>query len=685
MTNLSDYNAPRDNFLPLGSRGTAPSPEEKSRNAPPGENSRLDFIFVTGDAYVDHPSFGPALLGRLLEDRGYRVGILAQPDWRSCDDFRSLGRPRLAFLVSAGNMDSMVANYTVSGKPRRQDAYSPGGVGGKRPDRATLVYCTRLREAFKDIDIIIGGIEASLRRFAHYDYWSDSLRRSILIDSKADLLLYGMGERALLEVAEELARGKRARDISHVAGTVWKCRTSDPEPIPEKLLQAFPGRSLRSLPSWDELRDRDRGKEHYAASFREQHRNTDALNGDILSESYGPWQVVQNPPALPLDETFLDRLYELPYTRTFHPDYLDQGGVPAIEEVRFSLVCNRGCFGGCTFCALTYHQGRRIQSRSTASLLREARLLTTLPGFKGYIHDVGGPTANFFRPACEKQLDRGVCKDRQCLVPKPCRELRADHREYLEVLRKIRAVAGVKKVFVRSGVRFDYALLDRDESFLQELCHHHISGRLKVAPEHISAHALQAMGKPGAAVYQRFQERYQAINRSLGLPQQLIPYFISSHPGTSLADAVELAEHFHASRISPEQVQDFYPTPGTPATCMYYTGIDPRTGTSVPSAKTPREKAMQRALLQYRDPKNWHRVREALQEAGREDLIGWKKHCLIPPEPPGKHQRAGKPPEGNSQPGKPGRTKTAPAPPQSSRPKKTHSSRRSSSRGRGRP
>ncbi|SIQ47997.1 uncharacterized radical SAM protein YgiQ [Alkalispirochaeta americana] len=667
MTNLIDYKAPRDRFL--------------SVDHLPGK--QFDFIFVTGDAYVDHPSFGPALLGRLLEDQGYRVGVLAQPDWHSCDDFRRLGRPRLAFLVSAGNMDSLVANYTVTGKPRRQDAYSPSGVGGKRPDRATLVYCTRLREAFKDIDIILGGIEASLRRFAHYDYWSDSLRRSILIDSKADLLLYGMGERALLEVARQLDRGTRARNITNVAGTAWKYRTTNTDL--QEHLKAFPGRALHDLPSWDDLKDSAMGTEAYARSFREQHRNTDALNADILAESYGPWRVIQNPPALPLEEESFDRLYELPYTRTFHPDYLDQGGVPAIEEVRFSLVSNRGCFGGCTFCALTYHQGRRIQSRSTASLLREARLLTSLPGFKGYIHDVGGPTANFFRPACEKQLHRGVCKDRQCLVPKPCRELRADHRDYLEVLRALRAVAGVKKVFVRSGLRFDYVLLDRDETFLKELCSSHISGRLKVAPEHISAHALEAMGKPGAAVYQRFQERYREINRSLGLPQQLIPYFISSHPGTSLADAVELAEYFHASRISPEQVQDFYPTPGTPATCMYYTGIDPRTGKKVPSAKTPREKAMQRALLQYRDPKNWHRVREALQEAHREDLIGWKKHCLIPPEPPGKNQRTGKPPGGSSPPGQGRRTKPGPEPTQKGKAKKTHSPRRSSSRGRGRP
>ncbi|TVR69941.1 MAG: YgiQ family radical SAM protein [Spirochaetaceae bacterium] len=635
MQNLQDYRASRDLFLPL-------TPEDAALRYHGGTGGGpLDFILVTGDAYVDHPSFGAALLGRLLEDAGYSMGIIPQPDWRSAEDFRILGAPRLAFLVSAGNVDSMVANYTVSGKPRRQDAYSPGGIGGRRPDRATLVYCTRIREAWKNVDIVIGGIEASLRRLAHYDFWSDKLRRSMLLDSKADLLVYGMAERAILEIAERLDRGIRAGQIRDVRGTVWKTQGEVTE---------TDGLKMTDLPDWDLLRDPRGGKHAYAESFREQQRNTDAINGRMLTERYGPTTVVQNPPALPLETEELDRLHELPFTRTFHPDYLPHGGVPAIEEVRFSLVNNRGCFGACTFCALTYHQGRRMQARSRESLLREARLLTKLPGFKGYIHDVGGPTANFLNPSCDRQLRSGVCRDRQCIGFSPCRELRVDHREYLDTLRALRALPGVKKVFVRSGLRFDYLLMDRDETFLRELCEHHISGRLKVAPEHIATHTLEVMGKPPARVFRQFQERYASINNSLGpafARQQLVPYFISSHPGTTLADAVELAEYFRSSRVTPEQVQDFYPTPGTLATCMYYTGLDPRPHRGkrdsamapVHVARTAREKGWQRALLQFRDPRNAEKVREALLAAGRQDLIGWGPACLVGPAEKGRPER----------------------------------------------
>ncbi len=647
MQSLQDYRAPREQFLPVAKEDFQTENLQKDRTAP-------DFVFITGDAYVDHPSFAAALIGRLLRDEGYSVGIIAQPDWRSPDDFRRLGRPRLGFLVNAGNVDSLVANRTVSGKPRRRDAYSPGGIGGHRPDRATLVYCTRIREAFKNVDIVIGGIEASLRRFSHYDYWSDGMRRSMLLDSKADLLVYGMAERAILEIAQRLDAGTRAAEIRDVRGTVWRCRAGESDAVREdrsvaghhlvdEAAREFDRRRV-DLPDWDRLRDPDEGKRAYAESFREQNRNTDAINGDLLVERYGPTLVVQNPPALPLTSQELDRVYELPYTRTFHPDYLEEGGVPAIEEVRFSLVSNRGCFGACTFCALTYHQGRRMQARSRESLIREATVLTKLPGYKGFIHDVGGPTANFFQPSCDHQLRAGVCKDRQCLGSSPCRKLRVDHRDYLEILRALRALPGVKKLFVRSGLRFDYLLLDGDETFFRELCEHHISGRLKVAPEHIADHTLETMGKPPKQVYEEFRRRYRSINRSLGpefAKQQLVPYFISSHPGTTLSDAVELAEYFHKAGATPEQVQDFYPTPGTLATCMYYTGLDPRTSapgkTPAPVyvARSPREKAWQRALLQYRDPKNRDKVREALIEAGRRDLIGSGPGCLVNDAPRG--------------------------------------------------
>ncbi len=665
MQNLSDYRADRSQFLPT-------HPEDLTRcGLAPGD---LDFIFVSGDAYVDHPSFGPALLGRMLESHGYRVGIIAQPSWDSPQDFARLGRPRLGFLVSAGNMDSMVANYTVAGKPRRDDAYSPGGVGGRRPDRATLVYCTRIREAFKGVDIVIGGIEASLRRFAHYDFWANKMRRSILVDSKADLLVYGMGERAMLEIAAELSRGRRAAELTGIAGTVYKCHAADaPGGTPGT---GTPGtgatggeRKTVSLPDWDTLQDKARGKRAYAESFREQHRNTDGLNADILVEAYGPWVVVQNPPQPTLFGDELDHLYELPYARTFHPDYLEAGGVPAVEEVRFSLVSARGCFGGCSFCALTFHQGRRIGARSKESLLREARLLSQLPGFKGYIHDVGGPTANFRTPSCEHQTKHGVCKDKQCLFPDACKQLRVDHTEYRDILRSLRQVPGVKKVFVRSGIRFDYLLLDKDQGFLRELCTHHVSGKLKVAPEHITSQALAAMGKPGMKVYEKFRRAFEKVNSEIGSKQFIVPYFISSHPGTTLRDAVALAEYFRDQGGTPEQVQDFYPTPGTVATCMYYTGIDPRNGKTVAVTTQYAEKAMQRALLQFRDPKNYRRVREALEQTGRTDLIGTGPKCLIPPYPP---RTSGGKPAG----AKPGRSR----PPASVRPAQPSSS--SSSAGR---
>ncbi|TVR87465.1 MAG: YgiQ family radical SAM protein [Spirochaetaceae bacterium] len=668
MQNLSDYRADRSHFLPTHS-------EDLSRcGLAPGD---LDFIFVSGDAYVDHPSFGPALLGRMLESHGYRVGIIAQPSWGSPQDFARLGRPRLAFLVSAGNMDSMVANYTVAGKPRRDDAYSPGGEGGRRPDRATLVYCTRIREAFKGVDIVVGGIEASLRRFAHYDFWANKMRRSILVDSKADLLVYGMGERAMLEIAAELSRGRRAADLTEIAGTVYKCRAEDAPGAgangsanppgatgangPAGSLGATGGprktgaaRKTVSLPDWDTLQDKARGKRAYAESFREQHRNTDGLNADILVEAYGPWVVVQNPPQPTLFGDELDHLYELPYTRTFHPDYLELGGVPAVEEVRFSLVSARGCFGGCSFCALTFHQGRRIGARSKESLLREARLLTQLPGFKGYIHDVGGPTANFRAPACEHQGKHGVCKDKQCLFPDACKQLKVDHTDYRDVLRALRQLPGIKKVFVRSGIRFDYLLLDSDQSFLRELCTHHVSGKLKVAPEHITPQALSAMGKPGMKVYEKFRRAFEKVNTEIGSKQFIVPYFISSHPGTTLRDAVALAEYFRDQGGTPEQVQDFYPTPGTVATCMYYTGIDPRNGKTVAVTTEYAEKAMQRALLQFRDPKNYRRVREALEQTGRTDLIGTGPKCLIrpyPPRTPGRDARSGGKPAKATKPG----------------------------------
>ncbi len=576
-----------------------------------------DFVYVIGDAYVDHPSFGPAIISRVLEAHGYKVAMLPQPDWRNPDSVKEFGCPRLGFLVCAGNMDSMVNHYTVFRKRRREDAFSPGGAAGKRPDYATIVYCGLIKRAYKECPVIIGGIEASLRRLAHYDYWADQLKKSVLLDAGADLLLYGMGELAVVEVADALDSGLTVSDLTFISGTVYKTRRS--EDVYEGIL----------LPSYEELLQ-DRKK--YAESFRVQYRNTDPFTAKPLIEPYGAKRfVVQNPPARPLTEQEMDDIYELPYMRASHPLYEKAGGVPALSEIRFSLTSNRGCFGGCSFCALTFHQGRIIQCRSHTSLIREAELMTRDPEFKGYIHDVGGPTANFRAPACEKQMEKGVCPDRQCLFPKPCGNMKADHSDYLKLLRSLRQIKGVKKVFIRSGIRFDYVMADPDETFLREVCRYHISGQLRVAPEHIADPVLRLMGKPGNEVYRKFVRRFERINEKQGAKQYLVPYLMSSHPGSGLAEAVALAEYIRDLGYMPEQVQDFYPTPSTISTCMYYTGLDPRTMQPVYVPKDPHEKAMQRALIQYRRPENYELVREALVKAGRQDLIGFEKKCLIPP------------------------------------------------------
>ena len=578
---------------------------------------QLDFVYVIGDAYVDHPSFGHAIISRVLEAHGYTVGIISQPDWKDDHSISILGEPRLGFLVAAGNMDSMVNHYTVSKKRRSTDAYTPGGVMGKRPDYATITYCNLIRRTYKKTPIIIGGIEASLRRLAHYDYWSDSLKRSILLDSGADLLLYGMGERSIVEVADALNSGLLVRDITFIDGTVYKTRKK------EDIYDAI------FLPDYSELKA---DKKNYAKSFYVQYQNTDPFSGKRLAESYDyKTFVVQNPPSKPLTIEEMDDVYALPYMRTYHPSYEKAGGVPAISEVKFSLVSNRGCFGGCSFCALTFHQGRIIQVRSHESIIEEAKMLTKEPDFKGYIHDVGGPTANFRAPACKKQLKHGACPNKQCLFPKPCDNLIADHRDYRALLKQLRALPGVKKVFIRSGIRFDYLLADKDQSFLKELCEYHVSGQLKVAPEHISDAVLKYMGKPENSVYRRFVQSYQKMNEKIGRKQFLVPYLMSSHPGSTLKEAVELAEFLRDFGYMPEQVQDFYPTPSTLSTCMYYTGVDPRTMEPVYTAVNPHEKAMQRALIQYRNPKNYELVSEALHKAGRTDLIGFDKKCLIRP------------------------------------------------------
>lgn len=578
---------------------------------------QLDFIYVTGDAYVDHPSFGHAIITRLLQAHGYSVGIIAQPDWKKEDSIAVLGTPRLGFLVSSGNMDSMVNHYYVSKKRRETDAYSPGGVIGKRPDHATVVYSNLIRRTYKNIPIIIGGIEASLRRMAHYDYWSDSLKHSILLDSQADMISYGMGEKSIVEIADALNSGIAVKDLSFIAGTVYK--TKDISGLYDYEL----------LPSYqDMLAD----KRLYAKSFRLQHENTDAFNGKILVEPYpNGIYVVQNIPQKPLSTQEMDDVYALPYQRTYHPSYAPQGGVPAVSEIKFSLISNRGCFGGCNFCALTFHQGRTVQVRSHESIIEEAKLIAQEKDFKGYIHDVGGPTANFRQPSCQKQLRDGVCKHRQCLCPKPCPNLEVDHSDYLSLLRKLRALPGVKKVFVRSGIRFDYLMLDKEDTFFKELVEHHISGQLKVAPEHICDVVLSKMGKPENAVYKAFTQKYQKLNQKLGKNQFLVPYLMSSHPGSTLKEAVALAEYLRDIGSVPEQVQDFYPTPSTMSTVMYYTEVDPMTMKPVYVCKNPHEKAMQRALIHYRNPKNYDLVREALKLAGREDLIGFDKKCLIKP------------------------------------------------------
>ena len=590
---------------------------------------KLDFVYVIGDAYVDHPSFGHAIISRLLQDRGYTVGIISQPDWKNPESIGILGEPRLAFLVSAGNMDSMVNHYAVSRKHRQRDAYTPGGVMGRRPDRAVMVYCNLIRQTYKHTPIIAGGIEASLRRLAHYDYWSDSLRRSLLMDCGADLISYGMGERSILEIAQALDGGIDVKDITYVAGTCFK--TKQIETVYD----------CEMLPSYEEIRE---DKKRFAESFYRQYCSTDPFSGKRLAERYGTVYVVQNPPAKPLSTREMDEVYGLPYCRTWHPSYDKEGGVPALSEVKFSLVSNRGCFGGCSFCALTFHQGRIVQTRSHESILREAGLMTEEKDFKGYIHDVGGPTANFRQPSCQKQLTEGVCRNRQCLFPAPCRNLTVSHKDYVSLLRKLRKLPGVKKVFIRSGIRFDYVMADPDDEFLRELVKYHVSGQLKVAPEHVSGRVLEKMGKPAHSVYEAFVKKYKAVNRDCGMEQYLVPYLMSSHPGCTMKEAVELAEYLRDLGHMPEQVQDFYPTPSTISTCMYYTGLDPRTMEPVYVPKNPHEKALQRALMQYRNPKNRALVEEALRLARREDLIGWGPGCLIRPEKgkpgqPGKENR----------------------------------------------
>lgn len=576
----------------------------------------LDFLFISGDAYVDHPSFGPAIICRHLEAQGYRVGIIAQPNWHTTKDFKVMGKPRLGVLISAGNLDSMLNKFTAAKKFRHNDDYSPGGEAGKRPDRATVVYANRAREIWKDTPIIIGGIEASLRRFAHYDYWSEKVRRSMLLDSRADLLVFGMGEKQVSEIAKQLDAGIPINEIRNVQGTCY--RTEDKESLPEGVW----------MPSYEAVVD---DKKAFAKAFRLMYLEQDAFRGRCLIQPSGTSYVIQNPPAMPLTTEEMDAIYALPYQRTWHPAYDEAGGVPAIEEVKFSLVSQRGCFGGCSFCAITTHQGRIIQARSHESILAEAKQLIADPDFKGYIHDVGGPTANFRQPACNAQLKRGVCANKQCLAPVPCKNLVADHRDYVSLLRKLRKLPGVKKVFIRSGIRYDYLMLDKNTDFLRELCEHHVSGQLKVAPEHISVRVLKMMGKSPKEVYQRFSAAYEKVNRQLNKKQYLVPYFMSSHPGATLADAIELAEFLRELNYMPQQVQDFIPTPGSLSTCMYYTGINPLTGESVYVSRNASDKKMQRALLQYRKPENYEIVYHALRRANRMDLVGYGPKCLLRP------------------------------------------------------
>ena len=578
---------------------------------------QLDFVYVCGDAYVDHSSFGAAIITRTLEAHGYSVGLICQPDYRDENSITVLGTPRLGFLVSAGNMDSMVNHYTVAGKRRKTDAYSPGGEMGRRPDYATIVYCNLIRKVYKHEPIIIGGIEGSLRRLGHYDYWSNKVRRSILLDSGADIISYGMGEVSIVEIADALSSGMNVSDISFINGTVYKTRNE------EDIYDAV------KLPDFEEIKS---DKIKYAESFAIQYKNTDPFNGKRLYETYDKsLYVVQNPPSRPLTQQEFDDVYERNYMRAWHPVYDAAGGIPAFNEIKYSITSNRGCFGECNFCALTFHQGRIIQARSHESIIKEAKIFLGEKDFKGYIHDVGGPTAQFRKPACKKQMKVGACPNKKCLHPEVCKNMEVDHSDYLKILKKLRELPGVKKVFVRSGIRFDYLLADKDDSFLRELCKHHISGQLRVAPEHISDNVLEKMGKPKVRVYDRFIEKFDKVNKQIGKQQYAVPYLMSSHPGSTLKDAIALAEYLCKHKLSPEQVQDFYPTPGTVSTCMYYTGIDPLTMEPVYVARDPHEKAMQRALIQFRKPENYDLVKEALLREHREDLIGFGPQFLIPP------------------------------------------------------
>lgn len=580
----------------------------------------LDFLFISGDAYVDHPSFGPAIITRLLEKAGFQVGVIAQPNWRDTADFKAMGRPRFAVLISAGNMDSMLNKLTAAKKIRSSDAYSPGGAAGRRPDRATIVYANRVRECWPDIPVVIGGIEASLRRFSHYDYWSDSVRRSILVDSRADLLIYGMGESQILEIARQLADGIPVGEIRNVRGTCYL--TGSALDVPADALE---------VPSHEQVSENNTD---YAAAFKVEYLEQDPLRGHPIVQKHGERFLVQLPPALPLDTREMDRIYSLPYERTWHPNYDEAGGVPAIAEVQFSITSHRGCFGACSFCAIGSHQGRIIQQRSHKSIIQEALLLSRLPGFKGYIHDVGGPTANFRHPACAKQLTAGACRDRQCLYPSPCPHLDTDHSDYLQLLRELRALPGIKKVFIRSGIRYDYLMAGKYQAFLSDLCEHHVSGQLKVAPEHVAGPVMKAMQKSGKEVFLKFLAAYRRENQRLGKEQYLVPYLMCSHPGSSLPEAIELAEFLQKIGYHPEQVQEFIPTPGSLSAAMYYTGLNPLTGRKIFVPKTPEQRQMQRALLQYRNPKNRRIVLQALRKAGRNDLIGYAPSCLLRPERP---------------------------------------------------
>jgi uncharacterized radical SAM protein YgiQ len=581
--------------------------------------SQLDFILVSGDAYVDHPSFGTAIIGRTLEAAGFTVGIIAQPDWKKNDDFLKLGKPRLAFLVNSGNIDSMVNHYTAAKKRRSDDLYSPGGKSGFRPDRSVMVYCNKIKECFKDVPIVIGGIEASLRRFAHYDYWDDKVRRSVLIDSKADLLIYGMGEKTILQVANLLNYGKSISNMTAVKGTAYV--TKDLSNLKKYV----------EVPSFEEVLD---SKKAYGEAFKLEYDEQDPIRGTVVVQKHGDRYVVQNPPQDPLTVEEMDLSYNLPFARTYHPMYEAAGGIPAINEVKFSITSHRGCFGSCSFCALTFHQGRMIQNRSAESIVDEAKLLTTFKDFKGYIHDIGGPTANFRHKSCTLQEEHGTCKNKQCMFPTPCKNLKVDHSEYLSVLKRVRTIPGVKKVFIRSGIRYDYLIYDKNLDFFEELCKNHISGQLKVAPEHVSDRVLAQMGKPTRQVYDRFVKKYHEINKKIDKKQFLVPYLMSSHPGSDLHAAIELALYIKEMGYTPEQVQDFYPTPGSLSTTIYHTGFNPITGEKVYVPRDFHEKNMQRALLQFAKPENYNLVKEALIKAHREDLIGSGSKCLISYNPP---------------------------------------------------